>query len=488
MKLFHVEEPELEFGGEQRHIDIRYGLTDHGPLDRDRTRGHSIDLGMVGDSASMEGLRHWLDRIDKGIESKDASRSSFFAPFPGFSGPSGAFGCNFRFDSRWQRALQARTMQGILSSQEDPVKRVHDFVDLIMDEISQIREEPTAPRVILIALPLEAESLYLAGTGRTEDPEDDAPSLTVSCGPLPDLHDLLKARAMQTQTVLQVVWPHTYDSSKRRRNKGRADRFKGTQDEATRAWNLTTALYYKAGGTPWRLIRRTTAFASLHVGVRFYKTLDGSALHTSLAQVFNERGDGTVVKGGAAMIDKEDRQPHMDAETAKELLEVALKSYRAVHRTLPARVVVHKSSTFNHNELEGFRAAAEAQRIDLLDLIAIGEAKARVHRPAENPPLRGTFLSLGSNHHVLYTKGSVEFYRMYPGMYIPRPLGLFMQDVSATPLEIAEEILALTKMNWNNTQFDRREPITLRAAHTVSNVLRYLDEDKYVEPSYRLYT
>jgi hypothetical protein len=27
------------------------------------------------------------------------------------------------------------------------------------------------------------------------------------------------------------------------------------QDEATRAWNIFSALYYKAGGTPWRLVR-----------------------------------------------------------------------------------------------------------------------------------------------------------------------------------------------------------------------------------------
>ena len=34
MKLHFIDEPELEFGGGGRHIDIRHGLAEHGPLDR----------------------------------------------------------------------------------------------------------------------------------------------------------------------------------------------------------------------------------------------------------------------------------------------------------------------------------------------------------------------------------------------------------------------------------------------------------------------
>lgn len=40
---------------------------------------------------------------------------------------------------------------------------------------------------------------------------------------------------------------------------------------------------------------------------------------------------------------------------------------------------------------------------------------------------------------------------------------------------IATEILALTKLNWNNTQFDSFYPITLKAARQVGDILRHLD-------------
>ena len=38
MKLTHLKEPALEFGGDLRHQDIRFGIMDYGPF----------DLGMEG--------------------------------------------------------------------------------------------------------------------------------------------------------------------------------------------------------------------------------------------------------------------------------------------------------------------------------------------------------------------------------------------------------------------------------------------------------
>jgi hypothetical protein len=137
--------------------------------------------------------------------------------------------------------------------------------------------------------------------------------------------------------------------------KARPDRIRQLQDEATRAWNLHMALYYKAGGTPWRLIREAADYAACYVGVSFYKTSDDDALlMTSMAQVFNERGDGVIVRGGQACVSKSDRRPHLDRDGARSLLQAALVSYRREHRTSPARIVVHKTSGYNADELAGF--------------------------------------------------------------------------------------------------------------------------------------
>ena len=42
---------------------------------------------------------------------------------------------------------------------------------------------------------------------------------------------------------------------------------------------------------------------------------------------------------------------------------------------------------------------------------------------------------------------------------------------------IYSDTLALTKMNWNNTQFDGHAPITIRAARQVGNILNYVGPD-----------
>jgi hypothetical protein len=307
-------------------------------------------------------------------------------------------------------------------------------------------------------------------------------------GWLLDFHHLLKARAMSAGIPIQLVLPMTYDETKRLPQKLKTFRLRTSQDEATRAWNLHVALYYKAGGTPWRLPRHSTELTTCHVGISFYESLDKTILLTTVAQVFNERGEGTIVRGGAARISKEDRQPHLDTVGSNSILLNALNAYRSEHHNLPARVVLHKSSRYSEEEMEGFKSACEELNIDSIDLITLHDSSTRLFRNGLYPPLRGTWLSLDDIHHVLYTRGSVDFFATYPGMYAPQTLGITLDSVEQAPRFLCREILGLTKMNWNNTQFDGFDPITLRAARQVGKILKYVPiGDKTIQPRYSFY-
>jgi hypothetical protein len=96
-------------------------------------------------------------------------------------------------------------------------------------------------------------------------------------------------------------------------------------------------------------------------------------------------------------------------------------------------------------------------------------------------------ISLGESRHVLYTRGSVPAYGTYPGMYIPTPLGFRTVDTESSPAALAAELLALTKMNWNQTLLDGRLPITLRTADTVGEILRHVPADVRPQARYAFY-
>jgi hypothetical protein len=107
-----------------------------------------------------------------------------------------------------------------------------------------------------------------------------------------NFHDMLKARVLQIRQPIQIIRRSTWDES------APPPTGRSRQDEATRARNLHVALYYKAGGVPWRLPRNSADLTTCYVGVAFYRNDDDITLDTSVAQVFNERGDGVIVCGG----------------------------------------------------------------------------------------------------------------------------------------------------------------------------------------------
>jgi hypothetical protein len=245
------------------------------------------------------------------------------------------------------------------------------------------------------------------------------------------------------------------------------------QDEATRSWNFFCALYYKAGGIPWRLARESTDLMTCYIGISFYHDPASESLRTSVAQVFNERGEGMVVRGGPALLDESDKTPHLSQQDAEHLLSQAVEAFRREHRTSPARLVCHKSSYFSKAELDGSGAAVKHLRLDGYDLLSLRPSHTRLYRSHSYPPLRGTAL-VHSEGCLLYTQGSVDFYRCYPGLYAPRTLDVQLDHAEAGEIGLLTELLALTKMNWNSTELINLEPITLSAARSVGGILRHV--------------
>ncbi|MCX6378994.1 MAG: hypothetical protein NT023_05875 [Armatimonadetes bacterium] len=485
MKIDFIQEPELEFGA-AKHIDIRFGLMNYGPFDfANRLAPKDIRLGFIGTPQTIQGIEAWLDKCKGGIEAKKSNQPQLFPRFPGF-GPDVSYRASFVTSPQLHRAIPQREFER-LGRWNHPDRLIVEAVDLFLSEIEHIAENHPAVDVIICAIPLELLELM-----RSEDTDSYAQNEEVGEDGIIRLNfrDMLKAQAMKYKKPIQLVLPMTYDPTKKLKPRLSAktkEDIRCLQDEATRAWNIHTALYYKANGTPWRLVRDSSQPTTCYVGISFYISLDGARLQTSMAQVFNERGDGIIVRGGAAKQSKDDRKPYLEEEDAFKLLTGALQRYRKEHYNMPARVVVHKSSPFKLEEKEGFRQAAEDSNIGFIDFISLSRTYTRLMRIGNYPPLRGTLLTLDERNHVLYTRGSVDFFSTYPGMYVPTPLKFRCEETDQEPHFLAQEILGLTKMNWNDTQFDGGSPITIGGARYVGSVLKYLGEEDTPEARYSYY-
>lgn len=263
---------------------------------------------------------------------------------------------------------------------------------------------------------------------------------------------------------------------------------KDQQADCVKAWNLCTALYYKSGPVvPWQLKQRRARFTTCAVGIAFYRSRDYSITNTSLAQLFDEIGTGIILRGTPVDLGKDDRIPHLKEQQAYDLLKAALNEYRIALKNYPARLVVHKSSHFNKDELAGLKFAGSELGIDSIDFVTVLDSKLRLLRSGNYPPYRGTLLHLENGRHALYSRGSVWYYGTYPGMYVPQPIELRIAEAEESPSFLAHEILGLTKMNWNDTQFDGKYPVTLGCARRVGEILKYLPEHDPAQIRYAYY-
>lgn len=454
-----IEEPELEFGYSGRHQEQRTGLMLHGPADIEvPSRPSVLRLGMIGVRRDMNELQQWLELCAAGIPARqDTSLNTLFPAFPG-TRDDATFRVELSFTEQAQRELTERRLRPIGEAPND-AQRILTAADLIAEEVHALLED-AAVDVVLIARPPKV-------------PDGAAAGGKVGL----NFHDVLKATCITASVPIQVIRSRTWRGGR------------GVEDEASRAWNLLTALYYKCGGKPWRLERLCNRRSRCFVGISFTRGERSNQLHTSVAQVFNELGDGVVVRGALARRSGKDKQPHLSERDARALLSSALARYREHHGNAPAEITVHKTSSFSDPERRGFVKAVDEAGLRSCDLLWLTDAEDTflIRGSSRYPPMRGTLLHLDTGHFALYTHGSVPYYKTYPGMYVPRPVGIRPAETEREIDEIASEILALTKLNWNRARMDTRKPITLLTSKRVGEILRHVATDVNPAARYAFY-
>lgn len=495
-----IDEPMLTFGEGKKYIDPKWGLKAYGPClyNNRHAIASALKIGIIGSKETIHLAEQWICKCQSEIAGKKEN-SLLFPSFPGFTR---LFGCELKILDECIEVLSGSEIEQVVSF---PFfrDRVKGAAKLFIDKLSNLREREPRPHVVICAIPQtiidtcgtnkrgffkasqtvttqEKEIIEMLEDHRRTEQKTAIPYLEDEVLDIipeaSDLRRIIKAKAMCLGIPTQLAKPTTFKNSP----KGAS-----LQDDATRAWNFCVALYYKAEGYPWKLAHMDEG--TCYVGISFYKDpVTRNRVKTSVAQVFTHTGEGLVLKGGRATIDEISKSPYLSKEAATKLMTDILDVYKKQMRQLPRRLVVHKSSRYRPEELLAFKEASKD--IGLKDFVTILTRGVRfMRKDGIYPPIRGTAIKIATDDYVLFTKGWISYYETYPGLRVPTPIEIVEHHGDSPVKKVFEEILALTKMNWNSADFCIREPITLAYSREVGKVLAYVPEEVNPRPEYLYY-
>jgi hypothetical protein len=89
------------------------------------------------------------------------------------------------------------------------------------------------------------------------------------------------------------------------------------------------AIYYKAGGIPWRIKNKGPETCFVGISFHHLRTTKRHLVRSSIAQAFSTEGDGFALRGDAIPWDpRQGREVHLTEEQATRLADKVLAQYR----------------------------------------------------------------------------------------------------------------------------------------------------------------
>ncbi len=462
-----IREPDLFFGNDKPSIDPKIGLINYGPygrLSKGKEENLTIKAGVIGTRNAKEMLESWIDKLHYRISGKlDLSSNRRDVDFPGI-GPESPLRFTIEFDEAYFQAIDEKdiTSLGDIANKKD---RILKLLEIYNEKLSDL-STTTDPNPNIVYLPISSKTIELCKDPRYKNEMIIFQRKTEKLrGEIPffNFHHAIKVSAYKTGNLVSQIVKHSTISQNGLSN----------QDPATIAWNFTVASYYKATGIPWKISQLDDE--TCYVGLSFYTELEDQKMNTrcSMAHVYLRTGESQVIRGRPFRWDRENKgKPYLtSADLASEIITDVVSLYKRQHNNQnPKRVVIHKSSPFHTEEIDGFNEALA--NIETVDYVHINEHSGIRFFPKgeDYPPIRGTFIYSGDQA-LLYTTGYIPLLDTYQGGSIPAPLLLKTYRMDSSAEQIGKDIMALTKLDWNNANFNTRLPVTISVSRKVGEIL-----------------
>lgn len=479
--IIKLDEPELTFGHNQNTYDPRDGLTLFGPISR--TKVSDIKLGIIGTLQGIQRMTNWLHKIQRPVKSLDNDIARPF--FPGFEA---AFEGSINFNAIQTIEVDPDKISHFLKY-TDSHQRVYRLVNLYTEELLRYKKEEETPiQVWFVVIP---DEIYTFGRPKSRVPiTDDSIRIGIKDRDSriqPQLfevdrelqkaylfamhfHNQLKYRLLKDQIITQIIREGTIAYKEILNVKGKPKRDLAKFESAI-AWNISNTLYYKVGGTPWKL-------ASVRDGVCYvglvYKRIETDRDERTAccaAQMFLDSGDGLVFRGNIGpWYNPENRQYHLSKKSAYELIDKALKTFQLKKGGYPKEIFIHAKTYFDDEEWSGFLEAC-GNKSKIVGIRIRDDRVFKLYRDRTYPILRGMMYSFNDKNAFLWTRGFIPRLQTVLGLETPNPLSAEICRGEIDIDTVCGDILALTKLNYNACIFADGKPVTLRFADMIGEVL-----------------
>ncbi len=476
-----LAEPTLEFRHGQQLTRPHDGSSLFGPFDADiGSRPGAVSYSVIGAPEGIEAFRKFAARLKGPTSGPEGKSASLWPEYPGFDV---AYCADWPVAPTWEVSVD-RTKLLNAANLQDKYQRVHDVVNQVLEPIETAQKRDEQPRVIVCVVPDEVwkncrpQQRIASGLGEVVSARElkermqGNQGLFTTFDPMvyklaPDFRRQLKARVMKHGAPIQIVRESTLALEIDKRFS-----YRGLTPLSDRMWNLSTALYYKAGGKPWRLATAREGVCYVGIAFRLENPEQSSRNGCCAAQMFLDDGDGVVFLGESGPWYAPDRrQFHLTPKAAQALLTGVLETYQQLHGKPLSEVFLHARSGIDPDEFAGYRAAIPSST----KLVAIRVRSAgrglRLFRSQTRPVLRGTFLRVNNQSGYLWASGFKPELATYDGSDVPIPLSIEVQHGDADIEQVASDILGLTKLNYNACKLGDSQPVTVAFSDAVGEIL-----------------
>lgn len=474
-------EPELEFRYGQRVKDPRDGLSLFGPYDADTSSRPGILAHVIlGTAEGISAFKSWSSMMNTSVTYAPNGNQRLWPPFPGFEA---AFCSEWPAEPIWSYEINRDELINA-SRHRDAHERAYGVVEMYLDGFRRAskRDENISVAVCIVpdevwsncrpessvtnpvGKPISRSRLQKRKAGQLElfeqfDPEQYLLST--------DFRRQLKARSMEYNIPIQIIRESTL-----RLNSENPFGQRALTPLSDRLWNLSTSLYYKCGGKPWKLVSAREGVC--YVGIAFRRTSRSNDSRTACcaAQMFLDSGDGIVFLGEyGPWYSPDNKQFHLTEVAAQNLLQGVLDTYQQLEGKELTEVFLHSRSSISDEEFEGFKKACP-DNVKLVGIRArLSRNSPRLFRTGNMPTLRGTFWKITDNAGFLWGTGFKPRIATYDGWEVPVPLRIDIQHGEASIERVAQDIFGLTKLNYNACHLGDSQPVTVGFSDAVGEIL-----------------